>query len=339
VRVQDVCGTALLTNTIMVDENPLPNVALNGPTSFCAGDTIVLTGSSGGTSQWYLNGAAISGENNDTLLVSAPGIYNMTKTNLNGCTDSAAVAITVVENQLPVVALFVDDLTQCDQGALFQFIASPAGGTYNHPSVINNAITGADVGVGTTTIVYDYTDANGCAGMDSVAITVYPKPVATITPSATDACVYDGLITLSVSPAGGILGGNGVSGSSFDPSDASVEIGDNDVLYFYEDANGCSDTAAVTIVVDSCLSVSELSAVSFEAYPNPATETIRIVVSQSSDAQMTLALIDVTGKTVKTETLAGNETEISVGELRSGAYWIRLEHASGVTTRKILVLH
>lgn len=338
-RVQDVCGTELLTNTITVDENPLPDVTLSGPTSFCTGDTITLSGSSGGSSQWYLNGAEITGETGNTIEVTAAGFYNMTKTNMNGCTDSAAVGISVIENPLPAVDLTVDNESQCFDGALFLFTPSPAGGTYDHPGVGNDAIAGMDAGVGTTTIVYDYVDANGCAGADSVEITVFPHPVSSVTPSATDACVYDGLITLTGNPSGGTFFGNGVTGSDFDPADTDVEMGNNDVFYFYQDANGCLDTSLAVIAVDSCLSVSELDNLGFEAYPNPASETIRIVVNASIDQGMTLSLVDMTGKTVQTAAVAGNETEVSVGNLHSGAYWVRLEHASGVVTRKIVVLH
>lgn len=340
VRVQDVCGTALLTNTITVDENPLPNVALAGPTSFCTGDTIILTGSSGGTSQWYMNGAELTGEANDTLLVSAAGIYNMTKTNLNGCTDSSALGITVIENPLPVVDLTVDNAAQCIDGALFTFTPSPAGGNYDHPGVSNDMITGTDAGVGTTTVFYEYTDANGCVSFDSLQITVHPEPDATVVPSATEACVYDGLITLTGNPAGGVFAGSGVTGNSFDPSGTGVDIGNNDIMYVYEDANGCSDTGYVEIAVDSCLFVSELGEmISFEAYPNPAAETIRIVLNQSTGQSMTLSLIDVTGKIVNTAAVKSSETEMSVAGLQNGAYWIRLEHASGVAIRRIVVLH
>ncbi len=78
----------------------IPNVNINpSPSTFyCIGDSVLLTGSSGGSSQWYLNGSPIPGANSNTYYASSPGVYNMTKTNLQGCSDSSAVGTTVVSD-------------------------------------------------------------------------------------------------------------------------------------------------------------------------------------------------------------------------------------------------
>jgi hypothetical protein len=65
----------------------------------------MLTGTSGGTSQWYLNGSPIVGATSNTYYATAAGVYNMTKTNLNGCSDSAATSITVTVVLPPTVTV------------------------------------------------------------------------------------------------------------------------------------------------------------------------------------------------------------------------------------------
>ena len=91
-------GCTVQSNTITINTLNIPSVGINpGPNAyFCAeGDSVMLTGSMGGQSQWYLNGVAIAGADSNTIYASVPGSYNMTKTNTNGCTDSANVATIV----------------------------------------------------------------------------------------------------------------------------------------------------------------------------------------------------------------------------------------------------
>src|SRR5687767_7442595 len=52
--------------TIAVTINALPVVTLSGNTSFCAGDSALLTGTPAGTNQWYMNGTLISGATANT---------------------------------------------------------------------------------------------------------------------------------------------------------------------------------------------------------------------------------------------------------------------------------
>ena len=87
-----------LSDTLSLATMNIPNVSLNpSPTAYiCSiGDSVLLTGSSGGSSQWYMNGTTITGETNNTLWALTIGNYNMVKTNQNGCSDSSSVGIEV----------------------------------------------------------------------------------------------------------------------------------------------------------------------------------------------------------------------------------------------------
>jgi PKD repeat protein len=81
----------IASHGIMVFNIPAVAITPTVDTILCIGDTIRLFGSSGGTSQWYMDGLVLPGASTPSLDVTVSGIYNMTKTNLNGCTDSAAV--------------------------------------------------------------------------------------------------------------------------------------------------------------------------------------------------------------------------------------------------------
>jgi hypothetical protein len=98
---QNGCSDSSTTATT-ITVNPLPSVSLapSGTINFCTGDSVEISISAGagnGSFQWYLSGSAISGATNPTYFATSKGSYNLEKTNLNGCTDSAAVATMLVD--------------------------------------------------------------------------------------------------------------------------------------------------------------------------------------------------------------------------------------------------
>ena len=94
---------------ILVTESTVPSVILTpSPTvNFCSPNTIDITvNSGGGTRQWYKDGSILNGETGTTYTVSTPGVYNVIKTNMSGCSDSAAVGTTAIDTCL----LSIDEL-------------------------------------------------------------------------------------------------------------------------------------------------------------------------------------------------------------------------------------
>ena len=171
----DPCSNASgdsVSTGVAVQELNVPSVALSGNNSFCAGDSVMLTGTSGGTSQWYLDGSPITGATNNTYYATTGGNYNMLKTNLNGCADSASVGISVMENPLPAVSLSAQSLISCINHTTNLLTGNPGGGTYSGPGVSGNNFDPSVAGAGTHTVVYTYTDSLSCTNADSIAILV-----------------------------------------------------------------------------------------------------------------------------------------------------------------------
>ncbi|GAB4221656.1 MAG: hypothetical protein Kow0075_17170 [Salibacteraceae bacterium] len=81
-------------------------------TTMCPGDTVILTGSMGGQSQWYRNGMAITGADSNVYFATMDGSYNMMKTNQNGCSDTADNPIVITYLPADTCALGVGDLPQ-----------------------------------------------------------------------------------------------------------------------------------------------------------------------------------------------------------------------------------
>ena len=93
----DSSGNMIFSEVITVSHATVPTVTITASaTALCPGDEITLTGSAGGSSQWYRNGEAIEGATSNVYVATETGWYNMIKTNQSGCSDSAAVGIAIV---------------------------------------------------------------------------------------------------------------------------------------------------------------------------------------------------------------------------------------------------
>jgi gliding motility-associated-like protein len=87
--------------TITVNDIPsTPIIGAGGPTTFCAGGSVVLTSSSAMGNQWYKDGVAISGATNQTYSAIASGVYTVIVT-ASGCSSAASAGTLVTANPIP----------------------------------------------------------------------------------------------------------------------------------------------------------------------------------------------------------------------------------------------
>lgn len=95
------CSDSSAVATVVTASNyPTVNITPSPTAEFCAGDSVELSVNSGGGAasvQWYLNGTMISGATNNSYFASAEGVYNATKTNTAGCSDSSAVSTMAID--------------------------------------------------------------------------------------------------------------------------------------------------------------------------------------------------------------------------------------------------
>jgi PKD repeat protein len=189
----DTVGNDTMASTAMV-VRALPAVALvpGTDTIMCFADTLDLIGASGGTLQWYMNGSAIVGANSASYQVTANGHYNMTKTNLNGCTDSAAVGVMVVFGNQPTADLGADS-TVCEGDTICYALSNPADVSYlwsdGNTSASDCFIASA---AGTTAISVRATDSAGCIASDTTHLTVigFPNPSVSVDTSNCPTIVF-----------------------------------------------------------------------------------------------------------------------------------------------------
>ncbi|MEP7168616.1 MAG: T9SS type A sorting domain-containing protein, partial [Bacteroidota bacterium] len=152
------CSATSAAATITV--NPLP-VVTAGNVSGCAGSAIALSGSpSGGT---FSVADPYTGPSTT---------YTYSYTDGNGCSNTSAAA-TITVNPLPTVSFTGLAATYNVSASAATLTGSPAGGTFSGPGISGNTFTPASAGVGGPyTIVYSYTDGNGCSNSASHQTTV-----------------------------------------------------------------------------------------------------------------------------------------------------------------------
>ena len=160
------CSSTSTPTVITVNANPaIPTITAGGPLILCDGGSVDLTSSQGTGNTWSTTGTA------QTITVTTSGSITVLYTDGNGCFATSA-ATDVVVNPLPTIALIaMPDV--CDYTAPVTLSgATPAGGTYSGPGVTGTTFDPAAAGLGTHTISYSFTDANGCANTGTTDVVV-----------------------------------------------------------------------------------------------------------------------------------------------------------------------
>lgn len=240
VTANNACGSST-PRTFTLTINPLPVVTITGNSTICDGGTTTLTASGGGTYAW--NTGATSASISPTLNFSS--LFSCTVTSVAGC--SASSNITVNVNALPNVTASAASSSVCD-GIADTLMAAGAntyvwssGGTTDTEIVAPNT---------TTTYTVTGTDNNGCVNTATVTVNVNALP--TVTASATLSTICDG-------SSDTLIAAGAVSYAWNSGGTAAVEIVTPNITTTYAvvgtDANGCVNSATVTVVVNPVPSV------------------------------------------------------------------------------------
>ncbi|MCB9232418.1 MAG: SBBP repeat-containing protein [Bacteroidia bacterium] len=156
--------TQMLTNSEGCDSTLTLNLTVNHGTSS------TLT-------QSACDGFSLNGQN-----YTSSGTFTQTLTNAAGCDSTLTLNLTI--NSSPVVSISPVSGPVCLNAGVVSLSATPAGGTFSGTGVSGSSFDPTVAGVGTHSITYSYTDANGCDGMDSISVTVVicngtPDPLLT----------------------------------------------------------------------------------------------------------------------------------------------------------------
>jgi len=194
---------------------------------------------------------------------------------INCALTSTSVAAVLTVNPLPVVSFSGLSSAYCIDAPVATLTGVPAGGTFSGPGITGNSFSPVAAGVGGPyTILYEYTDGNGCYNSTTQTVSVNPLPVVSFTGLAGPYCINDNTpVPLTGSPSGGAFTGIGISGNTFIPSIA--QVGNNSITYTYTNLNGCTDSQTQVAVVNSLpvVSFTGLNSAYCEDYSTPVVLT------------------------------------------------------------------
>lgn len=239
---------------------------------------------------------------------SIDGLYIDTLSSINGC-DSIVHQTLIVWPISPTTYLQTINICEGDSVEIFGEFKFIADNYYNLLQTIH-----------------------GCDSLVSVELIVNPIPIVTIAELIQDSlCIYSPQINLPIgSPSGGSYSGTGVSSSYFDPGIAGSGI--FTIVYSYSE-NNCIGEDFLTISVDNCLSLYELSETQLQwVFPNPTTGIININLT---DQFWFYTITDHLGRTV----LSGSQTsQINIEDQSSGTYFITITTENSILNSKLIKL-
>jgi len=212
------------TASVTIIEPPLLNVSLNTAPILCHGDSATVTVSaSGGTPPYSGTG----------VFRLPAGSFSFTVADANGCSDSVAVLLTEPP-LLTVAATATPILCFGDQSTV---TVTASGGTPPYTG------TGTFYyGAGTHTIIVS--DANNCAA--SMVLVITQPPLLVAQSNATPIMCHGDSALVTVTATGGTPPYVGTG---------TISHGPGTYIFTVTDANGCSDTTAVTIIEPPVLDV------------------------------------------------------------------------------------
>ncbi|HPB25961.1 MAG TPA: PKD domain-containing protein [Bacteroidales bacterium] len=203
------CVGTVATYTITVNPSPVATVPLSF--AVCHGDVVPASAFTSATtgavfswtnSQTSIGLAASGSDNVPSFTASNPGITPVAATiavtaTANSCTGTPAT-YTITVNPLPVITFSVFPQLCTTSPAFNLAQASPAGGTYTGAGITGATFDPAVAGIGTHTVVYDYTNpVTGCSNTDSSTIEVMGALNITVTPNSPYICPENSILLMA----------------------------------------------------------------------------------------------------------------------------------------------
>lgn len=216
-----------------------PVVSAIGSTTFCQGDSVVLSSS---TSPDYASYQWAPGlDTTISMTAHTSGSYSVTITDNNGCTAQSN-SVTVTALPLPIPVITPSGSTVICQGSSVNLTSSSSTGNLWSTGETTQTITVSSAQTVTLTV----TDANGCSGTSaplqvSIVPTSPPDPVITASGSL-DICVGSSVTLTSSYASGNVWSPNNETTESITVTQAGT------YSVTFTDANGCFATSLPVIV-------------------------------------------------------------------------------------------
>lgn len=177
-------GAQTSSQTVTINSLPsTPIISSSGATTFCDGNSVILTSSEVGGNDWSTT------ETTDAITVNTTGTYSVTYTDGNGCVASSG-STSIVVNPNPVIGLgTVSDPSVCATATGTIELTGTGTGDVSWSGSTSGSVTGVSLPYtanGFAAGFYNliYTDGNGCSSAAQGASLSDPTPPPTPTISA-----------------------------------------------------------------------------------------------------------------------------------------------------------
>lgn len=320
------------TNLMITVNNPTTSAANSGP--FCVGTTIILNCPAATSYTWAGPNSFASNLQNPTIsnaTLPMSGNYTVIVT-IGTCTTMAATSVSI--SPLPIPAWSSNSPVCVGQPINF----TGTGGTtytWTGPNSFNSTSQNPTIAVSSLSNAGNYTltvmASNSCTNSASGNVTVNPLPSVTANSTASVVCIGNS-VTLNGGGASTYTWTGGVTDNvAFTPTvtDTYTVTG--------TDANGCSNTAAVTVTVSACTGMQQFGVKSseFVVYPNPNNGDFTISLI-GTNTTPTVEIYNTIGKLVYSNEVTSERTNFSTN-LAAGIYFINLiENGKVIATQKLI---
>ncbi|MBQ1731088.1 MAG: PKD domain-containing protein, partial [Bacteroidales bacterium] len=242
--VSNLDGSDIATKVITVYANPTVIVPEINQSIICEGSSSEIT-------VW--NDANISyewsnGSTESTTVVTEAGVYTLTITDEHGCSATAAFEMTMAP--VPEISLGADDIDVCENSEA-EINAGDGYNWYNWSTgEMTQSIMVSAAGEYSVTVFNEY----GCEASDTIAVSILAAPTFAI--SDTSVCVNEEIV-LSVETDDEVLWFGETEGNTY----AQTYPYAGEYLVWVTVSNGeCETTDTITVTVETCTSVDEMSA-------------------------------------------------------------------------------
>lgn len=301
-QVSNSSGCSFTTVGIDVTVNPLPTIALTSstPTSFCAGDSAVLTASGAGTFQWLKYGNIIAGATNSIYKAYSSGNYMVQVTNTLGCSNySDSILIEVLS--APDLTIIGDTIVCIGESTILTALSNGSvtwDGNLNQQSI--EIIPNSD-----TVFTVSSIGLNGCSIEDQVLVQIsYPS----------DTTIYT---------------------SSFGPFSLNGQVYFQSGIYtqIIQSIGGCDSTITINLNYITN-SLSELNNLGIVVSPNPSKDGFFYLSSSFEDYNGQIIVLNSLGMLV--DKLNFNEI-LNLSNLSNGVYWLQFFLDGKTIHEKIII--
>ncbi len=226
--------TGATSQMVTANQNLNVNISASGPTSFCAGGTVILSPG------FYLSYLWSDASTDATLMVNTAGTYSVTVTDGNGCTGVASQGVIINSNPTPTITPS-GSTTFCSNNSIMLDAGVYASFIWN-TSETNETITASTANTFSVTI----TDNNGCTGIASIITTVNIAPSISIAASGSTTFCNGGSVTLDAGSGFTIYTWNNTG-----TDQTTIVMTGGNYIITVTDANGCTGAASLMVTVNA----------------------------------------------------------------------------------------